>query len=172
MSHRQLWIAAHVRPDAPWQQNFYPDDLPPEWRPIYLGNELPCVLLSGSNGEDNGPETLDGWLDAFETGLRAIVTEDANLADLAIPDEALLAKIAWDPVTANPLFKRTGRSPDTNLIAVLVDVDDIPDPARTRKLIETTLEIEPNASIALVFDGPAAMQHAQQARTVAAFMGW
>ena len=28
-----------------WREEYYPEDLPPEWLLVYLANEFPCVLL-------------------------------------------------------------------------------------------------------------------------------
>ncbi|HEB67806.1 MAG TPA: hypothetical protein ENI93_07650 [Gammaproteobacteria bacterium] len=68
-----------------WQGDFYPDDLPAEWQPVYYANEFPVVLIAATDLADAA--TLAGWREAGETGLRLLVELD---------DEGALAAGAGD----------------------------------------------------------------------------
>ena len=57
-----------------WQGDFYPDDLPAEWQPVYYANEFPVVLIAA--GELADDDTLAAWREAGETGLRLVVELD------------------------------------------------------------------------------------------------
>lgn len=53
-----------------WADDFYPLDLPPEWRLTYFSNEFPAVLVPASvwRGADAGQ--LRAWVDDVNSGFR------------------------------------------------------------------------------------------------------
>ncbi|MCB1733665.1 MAG: hypothetical protein H6981_01415 [Gammaproteobacteria bacterium] len=171
MSERTLWIALHVHADAAWQDDFYPSDLPDAWRPIYLGNEVRCVLTAARHLADTGDEHIEAWVEALEAGLQTLIDDDPDALPEALTVDDVVPLI-WDEIPRLSLFARTGHSAGSGLVVASVITEEAPHPAELRRWIEAALEIDKSASIVLLFDGRAAVQAAQQARTIATFMGW
>jgi len=46
---------------TPWSPDYYPGDLPEEWRLAYYANEADCVLLPTDAWADTDTATLAGW---------------------------------------------------------------------------------------------------------------
>lgn len=171
MSDRDLQIAIQLGPDSPWADDFFPADLPKEWRPVYLGNELRCVLTSASYLANADEEELDSWLEATEAGLTTLFDDDPERLPAALQNAGLM-RMTWDEQSWESTFTQVGETIDDATVVMMIQADTAPDPKQARDWIETALESEASASIVLVFTGPAAIQAAQQAQTVAGFMDW
>lgn len=61
-----------------WQDEFYPEDLPPEWRLAYYANEFPVVLIPQSYWSAE-PQTISQWSE--ETDERPLF-----IAEMPTPD--------------------------------------------------------------------------------------
>ncbi len=85
-----------------WEGDFYPDDLPAEWQPVYYANEFPVVLIPAPDLARADVDELDAWQEAGETGLRMVVELDAEGA-LAAKASCLGKHLAgWVLPAGNP----------------------------------------------------------------------
>lgn len=68
-----------------WDKDFYPEDLPGDWRPDYYANEFTCVLLPPDDwaGEESA-ESLIEWLDEADARFDVF---------LSVPDQAALTAL-------------------------------------------------------------------------------
>ncbi|HKK06173.1 MAG TPA: hypothetical protein VKA50_10035 [Gammaproteobacteria bacterium] len=93
--HRLL-IGSRGWQHAGWQDSFYPDDLPPEWRLTYYANEFRVVLVPGERLVD---ETLSAegnparWCEDSDAGFRFVCETPPGLNTPADAD-AFLERIA------------------------------------------------------------------------------
>lgn len=62
MSEHFLSIGACGWDHPQWDDDFYPDDLPPEWRLGFYGNEYPIVLIPAQAWQQGMP-AVQAWLD-------------------------------------------------------------------------------------------------------------
>ena len=70
------WDHAH------WQESFYPDDLPEDWRLTYYANEFSCVLVPEDKWQD---ADLEEWEDSVPDGfLFYFLSSDENNEDAKI----------------------------------------------------------------------------------------
>lgn len=72
---------------GPWEQSFYPEDLPEDWRLSYYSNEFPVVRLATSRLAVATDNEVEEWLDETNSQFRFIVDLDCPL------DEALEARL-------------------------------------------------------------------------------
>lgn len=56
-----------------WVGDFYPDDLPPEWRLTYYANEFPLLLLPGEAWRTADRERLRGWCEDVSERFRFVL---------------------------------------------------------------------------------------------------
>jgi len=49
-----------------WRENFYPDDMPTDWRLAYFANNFPAVLLPAGLLADLDAATIRDWVSAIE----------------------------------------------------------------------------------------------------------
>ena len=104
-----------------WRDNYYPDDLPEDWRLDFYANEFRQVLLPFEAWSAIGPDEVGEWIDATDTGFRFFVEMGENRlspitltllqvlrirlggicidADISIDDGAEMARLA-------PLYRR------------------------------------------------------------------
>lgn len=81
-----------------WQQSFYPEDLPEDWRLGYYGNEFQVVQLRATRLAAAAVEEVEQWVDETQPGFRFLLfldrAHDAELAArLAILRPKLLALV-------------------------------------------------------------------------------
>lgn len=88
--------------------DFYPDDLPADWRLTYFANALPAVLLPWSAWHDAADAVLQGWCADVHAGFRFFlevprlpVAEADTLAAVARASDALAPVLGgWVAPTA------------------------------------------------------------------------
>jgi len=68
-----------------WQDSFYPDDLPPEWRLSYYANEFNAVLASSDLWGAADAELIASWADDVHDGFRFFLELPAG-AETAITE--------------------------------------------------------------------------------------
>lgn len=79
-----------------WGGDFYPSDLPAEWRLTYFANEFPAVLVPGDRWRELGEASLHGWSEDVPDGFRFYLEDPGAAADplrLGIARRALGAKL-------------------------------------------------------------------------------
>lgn len=81
-THRLLIGALGWQHEA-WQESFYPDDLPPEWRLGYYSNEFPLAAITERERRDEAG-LIDELADCREDLLALLVVRVENGADPAL----------------------------------------------------------------------------------------
>lgn len=71
-------IGAHGWNHPGWEEDFYPDDLPEDWRLAYYGNEFQIVVVPASYWQA-GTQTVTGWLDETDDSPRFICEWSAEI---------------------------------------------------------------------------------------------
>ncbi len=71
MSEHIILIGTYGWQHAQWDGEFYPDDLPVEWKIGYYGNEYPVVVVPNSYWQF-GSEQYSEWLDESDDSLKFI----------------------------------------------------------------------------------------------------
>jgi hypothetical protein len=100
-----------------WDERFYPEDLPEDWRLGYYSNEFPVVLLPASRLAEAGPDEVEEWLEETNAQFRFVLQ-----LDLA-PDTALEAKLAeLHPKLLAVIVPRDGSIQPGELLADLPQV--------------------------------------------------
>lgn len=82
-------------PDA---DDFYPDDLPADWRLTYFANTLPAVLLPWSAWQAQPPAILQGWRDDVHGSFRFFL----EVPRLPVTDAARMAVAARAAAALGP----------------------------------------------------------------------
>jgi hypothetical protein len=74
----------HIMPvgwDYPaWMGDFYPDDLPDEWRLAYFANEFSGVLIPRAEWEQADAEQFKAWVDEVSDSFRFYLELDSMVA--------------------------------------------------------------------------------------------
>lgn len=146
---------------ADWQADYYPHDLPADWRLSYLANDCDCVMLPAGQWcvDDEG---LDAAVDEAPESLLFLLQapgpESPSPRHLARFDGCRVALLAENPVTARPTWPqfvaaaadRWADASDATLVErwVLESVD-------LRQLRARAAVLDPRVRMLLV-DGPAA----------------
>ena len=87
MSRVLICASGFIHPD--WDENYYPSDIPEEWKLAYYANDFTAVVLPEAIWRNTKPELLEEWLedidDAFRVYLR-VTTQmpDKNSVDFVI----------------------------------------------------------------------------------------
>jgi len=63
-----------------WEREFYPADLPADWRLTYFANEFPAVMLSAALCLRANEELLAEWAEAVPDGFRFYLEESVSAA--------------------------------------------------------------------------------------------
>jgi len=104
-----LLVGAEAWEHPGWDELFYPDDLPPEWRLTYYANEFPLVLLPAAVWRLAQPAELDDWRDDVSERFRFVLdvtsvtaTDRPMLQQLgncqAALGESLAGAVCWSPL--------------------------------------------------------------------------
>lgn len=154
-----LGTAGWVRPD--WVADYYPPDLPADWRLGYYANDCDCVLLTRADLEGLDVELLADMLSETPDGFRCFIETGAELQSDALSglrDEPRCVQLVDDanpggglPVQWAALGDGIWQAPDggARLVRWSVDGDDL-------RALRTRAETLDAAAVALVIDGPRA----------------
>jgi hypothetical protein len=71
-----------------WEQSFYPDDLPLDWRLTYFANELSAVMVPSQSWGKASASQLRTWYEDVHEGFRFYLDDPRPQAALAAPDLA------------------------------------------------------------------------------------
>jgi|GEM_PF-1381467 len=74
---------------AAWDGQFYPDDLPPEWRLTYYANEFPLVLLPLDIWRAGVREQFCGWHEDVSEQFRFVL----DVTGIALEDKAVMQQL-------------------------------------------------------------------------------
>ncbi|MEJ2575423.1 MAG: hypothetical protein P8106_01740 [Gammaproteobacteria bacterium] len=88
---------------VPWAGDYYPEDLPVDWRLAYYANEADCVLLPVAVWAGRAPDELAGWAGEVGERFRFFLEGDEQTpspAVLAAFGRALGGWLATRPVDA------------------------------------------------------------------------
>jgi len=61
-----------------WQEGFYPEDMPEDWRLAYFANSFPLVLLSASELPGLNKDTVEEWVDELEDDFAFYLEADVS----------------------------------------------------------------------------------------------
>ena len=75
-----------------WEGNFYPDELPPEWRLTFYNTAFPCVYLAYEEWSGRDLQTLSSWVEDTLGRFRFVL--EPNPAGLSDSDKARLEVLA------------------------------------------------------------------------------
>ncbi len=101
------WRTGAVGWDHPdWDDQFYPDDLPPDWRLTYYGNEFSQVLIPQRQWA-SASGAWEGWRDDVDAGFRFVLeldgydrkTLEAVSACAQVLSGRLAGVVSWQPIT-------------------------------------------------------------------------
>jgi hypothetical protein len=67
---RTLLLGARGWEHTSWDVDFYPEDLPEEWRLGYYANEFQAVMVPVLRWTESGPEELGQWREEVPQGFR------------------------------------------------------------------------------------------------------
>lgn len=95
--HTQFQVAAHGWHYPDWHGDFYPDDLPEDWRLAYYGNEFRAVVVPAAYWETVDSVEVERWVE----DTREQFTFYLEVVDLATDWDRFERLLA-------PLFPRTG----------------------------------------------------------------
>ena len=133
----QCYVGSQGWDHADWSGNFYPDDLPPEWRLTYYNNFFNCVYLRYEEWSGETILTLSRWLEDTLPSFRfllevsaANLIEDGPKLQLLAPRTGLILadpaksadQLIW--IDAYPDAKSMSqklllpRSPDDSIYAI------------------------------------------------------
>ena len=62
-THLELLVAARGWVHSSWHGNFYPDDLPDDWRLSYYSNEFRATVVPESDWMNKHPSEIEHWVD-------------------------------------------------------------------------------------------------------------
>lgn len=105
-----------------WETQYYPDDLPPDWRLGYYANELGAVLLEPQAWCDAGKTQLGEWADEVHADFRFYLLADPAVA----PGEQLQQAGALGGCLGGVLWPTAGAA----TAGVLRPLADLPDRVR------------------------------------------
>jgi hypothetical protein len=164
-----------------WAADYYPDDLPPDWRLAYYANDCGCLLLDASDLASIRPgelgEAMDEIgeqlailirLDGVGTGLSAdwvacLAGLQAQVTVLAPPGVGLDRRLRHWPQSAEGLWCEPGG----DRCVVCWDIDDF-----DLRQLKTRVSLLPDQVFALVIDGRGASPaRVGELKTLLALMG-
>jgi len=70
---------------APWLGDFYPDELPPDWRFCYYSNNLRSVLVPQELWPETGRAQVAQWAEDSDPAFRFVIELPATLGALPAP---------------------------------------------------------------------------------------
>lgn len=146
-----------------WLRDYYPEDLPPEWRLAYYANACDCVMLAADRWVGAPHETLEESLDELGGRLRFFLARPArwapwSRANLALFDASQVVLLVDRPDPAEDTFPQwVAQGPgcwvdadgNSGLQRWAVDSADL-------RVLRASAERMPSTTAALVLDGPAA----------------
>lgn len=80
-----------------WEREFYPADLPADWRLTFFANEFPAVMVASERWAGVGEASLRDWSDDVPEGFRFYLEDPGAVADpsyLRLARRALGVKLA------------------------------------------------------------------------------
>lgn len=80
-----------------WEREFYPADLPADWRLTFFANEFPAVMVANESWAGVGEALLRAWSDDVPEGFRFYLEDPGAVADplhLGLARRALGVKLA------------------------------------------------------------------------------
>ncbi|WP_275099458.1 hypothetical protein [Sedimenticola hydrogenitrophicus] len=87
--HPELIIGAEGWEHAAWNESFYPDDLPPEWRLSYYANEFSLLLVPFEVWRTGDDERFRGWREDVAGGFRFVL----DVTGMALEDGRSLQQL-------------------------------------------------------------------------------
>jgi hypothetical protein len=73
---RSLLLGARDWEHSAWNMDFYPEDLPVDWRLSYYANEFQVVMVPATRWMESGPEELAQWREEVPQGFRFYLEVD------------------------------------------------------------------------------------------------
>lgn len=119
---QNLLIGTRGWAHAPWTGDFYPEELPAEWRFCYYSNRIRSVLVPHESWAQLGPGEIASWVDDSDAQFRFVLEPPPILlgASRAAVDEFFaLAAPLW-PLTAGLLVRMPAGPPDLACLDRLV----------------------------------------------------
>lgn len=162
-----------------WSEDYYPDDIPPDWRLAYYANDCDCVMITARTWQGRDLDALAEQFAAAPDTLRcflAMAAADAArlapLLDALGPERGVIltahADASFDRL---PQWVTNGgdRWRDVDSDAMLLRWSDFSGDLRTSRVRAEALDA---AATALVVDGPGASPAAiQPLRTLLELLG-
>ena len=140
--HRFL-LGARGWEHAGWDADFYPDDLPADWRLAYYANQFPVVLVPAERFDAATGDELEEWADEVGEGFRFLVELSPQAAAEPEPTGArlerlgeALAGVVVDADTAREAVMQLGRR-----APVFASLGEGPDLARVLRPLEPGLKV-------------------------------
>ncbi|MGB1109089.1 MAG: hypothetical protein ACPG4N_01965 [Gammaproteobacteria bacterium] len=169
MSNRELIVGLKGLRDPSWGEEFFPDDLPEDWRFSFVTNEVRALLLD----EDDVsviPEDFEDWSDEIEEGFHLLHTPHSILRDMG----EYLKSEGGEPLELEGLAScwATDQAVPGARVA-LIHLDDEPSPATLRAWVEAFMADSPDEpTLFMIFDGPPAAKAVREARVLVELMGF
>jgi len=184
-----LLVGALGWDDAAWVRDYYPEDLPEDWRPTYYANELRAVLLPATRWSGRPAAVATTWTSDTDPQFRFFLlwpeqgagpeaafaaSLGARLAGLLLPAGVPVPKgeLPWLPhVSDCDGPGGWGRLQDPGRPSVLIAGDPGSAARAQRELLETARRrLAPEGLRALFLEGAPAI-HVQGLRLLAELMG-
>ena len=187
---------------AAWNGEFYPEDLPPEWRLSYFANEFPGVLIPQQDWCVSENQGLRSWSDDVVEGFRFFLTLnqmldlevrvdvanslEGNFGGFVIParmrqrfagqDNLQTPEINYYTLLCKEFAfnDRSLRGFDARQIAFLISMSDLPDLKGQRLFLERiATEVTADAEVLLFIQGdPPELDSLRDFRTLAQLLGF
>ena len=146
-----------------WLSEYYPEDLPSEWRLAYYANDCGCVPLGGEAWLGMDPETLRESLEEAEGRLvyfleapsrwgsqeRSRLSLFADLRAILLTDQPDPGQAQWPQWTAQGPGVWVDRDSGTGLICWPLDGWDM-------RVLRSRVDTLSSDAVALILDGPVA----------------
>lgn len=177
MAAVELLIGVYGWEGRDWGSDYYPEDLPVEWRLDYCANALRLLVVPEQQLAAADCDDVAEWSEAADEGL--VLLFETKPRHLEICDNVdggvfgLLAPMASDGLSGGEWRWRVLNSvkgaPSRVAFSCFAQT---PSPAELRRKIDQLVAESPEGeSIAWVLDGKAAMVAAEQARVLVEMMG-
>ncbi len=133
----ELMIGALGWDHSAWSEQFYPDDLPPEWRLSYYANEFQTVVLPLECWLAGDHEQFDGWREDvsdrfhFVLDITGMTAGDAEAmgplgrCQAALGDR-LAGAVSWMPLTEPVRERVRSRLGEARFLAVAGSLEQEP----------------------------------------------
>lgn len=175
MSAVEVLIGVYGWEHRDWCDDFYPEDLPSDWRLDFCANVLRLIVVPTAQLNQAGCEDLLQWSEA-EGVFILLESEAPQRTDCE--EGALSGFTVLDPAVESPekesfwKWQSLNSNPGAPSLLALSCFDQVPSPADMRQQIDQMVAAAPaGTTIAWVLDGKAAMVAAEQARLLVEMMG-